>query len=205
MTAQPPDIGRTTFLVNQLRAGDPLARQRLVEHSCGRLHKLASRMLRRRPELRRWEQTDDLMQNALIRLCRALESVEVQSSEHFHRLAAQQLRWETLDLSKKHLGPEGLGANHHTDHAKQADNGEGIIDRAAAPGEPSTLAEWTHFHETVAALPDDEREVVELRWYQGLSQCQIAPVIGVCTKTVQRRWVSAMCLIGRAMRDYRGQ
>jgi RNA polymerase sigma factor (sigma-70 family) len=43
------------------------------------------------------------------------------------------------------------------------------------------------------SLPDDEREVFGLVWYQGLTHAEAAAILGVSTKTVQRRWHSA-CL-----------
>ena len=57
--------------------------------------------------------------------------------------------------------------------------------------DPSHLAQWSEFHEKVRGLPDDEREVVDLYWYQGLTQAETARVLGVHEKVVSRRWLRA--------------
>jgi RNA polymerase sigma-70 factor (ECF subfamily) len=41
------------------------------------------------------------------------------------------------------------------------------------------------------ALPEEEREVFELIWYQGLTHADAAGLLGVSTKTVQRGWQAA--------------
>jgi RNA polymerase sigma-70 factor (ECF subfamily) len=57
--------------------------------------------------------------------------------------------------------------------------------------EPQRLAAWSTFHEQIDALPTEEREVVDLLWYQGLSQAEAAEVLQVSERTIKRRWMSA--------------
>jgi DNA-directed RNA polymerase specialized sigma24 family protein len=97
-----------------LRSGNDRGRSELVNHACERLRKLTRRMLGGFSPLRRWEETDDVLQSAMIRLYRALAEVTPQSLRHFYNLAAMQIRRELLDLVKHHLGPEGPGVKHHT-------------------------------------------------------------------------------------------
>ena len=63
---------------------------------------------------------------------------------------------------------------------------------SAQPGDvthdPQDLAIWREFHERVQALPDQEREVVDLLWYQELSQEEAAQILGVEKSTARRRW-----------------
>src|SRR5262249_3949834 len=144
----------------------------------------------------------DVLQNAMIRLDRALRDVPPGSARDFYGLATLQVRRELIDLARRHYGPEGWGARHASgqldgDGGRDGDaNGPG---RAAAPEapdlthEPGRLAAWGEFHLQVDSLPDDEREVFGLVWYQGLTHAEAAQVVGVSTKTVQRRWHSA-CL-----------
>ncbi|TWU42689.1 hypothetical protein [Novipirellula artificiosorum] len=54
--------------------------------------KHAGRMLRQFPIVRRWEQTDDIVQVALIRLHFGISSLQVKSPTHLRRLAAVHLR-----------------------------------------------------------------------------------------------------------------
>src|SRR5436190_1055282 len=86
---------------------------------------------------------------------------------------------------------------------------QGILDRLGAGGgdasgeqqplyeggdvslEPTNLALWTEFHRQVEALPEEEREVFDLLWYQGLKQEEAAEIVGVTTRTIKSRWRSA--------------
>ena len=74
---------------------------------------------------------------------------------------------------------------------------------ANGPGGPQTLDEWATFHEAVERLPEEERQVVGLLWYRGLTHAQAAEALGVATKTVQRRWASARLMIRDALHGER--
>jgi RNA polymerase sigma-70 factor (ECF subfamily) len=84
-------------------------------------------------------------------------------------------------------------ANHHTDGLPADDEGGAIHDRPDAADEPTDLERWSEFHAQVEALPDEEREVVNLIFYEALTQEEAAHVLGVSLRTVKRRWQSARC------------
>jgi RNA polymerase sigma-70 factor (ECF subfamily) len=100
---------RIQLRLDRLRAGDASARDELLTMACERLRRLARKMLRGYPGVRRWEQTDDVLQNAAVRLCRALEAVHPASVRDFINLAAVQVRRELIDLARHYDGPEGAG------------------------------------------------------------------------------------------------
>src|SRR5262249_43209791 len=176
------------------------ARDRLLEHANAQLEKLAHAMLRRYPRLRRWEETGDVLQNAALRLHRALAQVRPASVRDFFALAATQIRRELIDLTRHHFGPLGGAAHHDTDPGAEA--GDGLVDNAMAPrGEPSTLLEWADFHEKVERLPAAEREALDLLWYQGLTQKEAAAVLGVSAKTVKNRGRRAKLLLHELLAD----
>ena len=54
------------------------------------------------------------------------------------------------------------------------------------------MEKWAAFHEEVARLPAEEREVVGLVFYHGWKQAEVAELFGVTVRTVQRWWESAM-------------
>lgn len=193
-----PDlIGETERLLDLLRLGDDQARNDLIDHACERLRCLTRRMLRTYPGVQRWEQTDDVLQNALLRLCRALEATKPESVRHFYNLAALQIRRELIDLAHHHMGPLGAGAHHHTDHAgKAADEKGGVLNgHQNNLDEPLSLDAWTAFHESVGSLPDEEREVFNLLWYEELTQEKAGEILDLSIRTVKRRWQSARLLL----------
>lgn len=175
-------------LIDLALAGNASAREALLHHACDRLLRLTRKMFYGYPNLRRWEQTDDVFQNSLVRLHRALAEVRVESVRHFFNLAAVQVRRELFDLAKHHFGPEGGGANYHTDTIPADDHGGSLHDRAE---EPDDLSGWHGFHALVEKLPDDEQEVVNLLYYEGLTQDEAARVLGISLRTLKRRWHSA--------------
>jgi RNA polymerase sigma-70 factor (ECF subfamily) len=201
---QPPAVGGDTQLQLQIDGGltgDAAAHEALLHHACDRLLRLTRKMFHGYPALRRWEQTDDVFQNAMLRLHRALADVRVESVRHFFNLAAVQVRRELLDLAKHHFGPERAGANHHTD-GRPADDEGGALHGTAA--EPEDVSGWGEFHAQVETLPEDEREVVNLLYYEGLSQEEAATVLGVSHRTLKRRWQSAKVKLSEVLKRERG-
>ncbi len=187
------------LLIDRALDGDAAAHDDLLDHACDRLLRLTRKMFHARQDLRRWEQTDDVFQDAMLRLHRALAEVQPQTVRHFFNLAAVMIRRTLLDLVKHHFGPHGQGANHHTDGQPADEEGGLLHDQADAAGEPADLEQWSAFHAQVEALPDEEKEVVNLIWYEALTQEEAAQVLGVSLRTVKRRWQSARCRLHEAL------
>jgi RNA polymerase sigma-70 factor (ECF subfamily) len=190
-----------SYWIEQLHAGDERARDELLNGACRRLVHLTHRMLRAFPGVRRWEDTDDVVQNAAVRLWEALKVVQPQSATHFYRLAALHIRRELIDLARHYQGPEGLGARHASeDHARAGSCSAGPAhDRKDSTYEPSRLAQWAEFHRQVAALADEEAQAFDLIWYQGLTQAEAADLLGVSQRTFRRRWQAARLQVMRAL------
>lgn len=189
-----PDADLHHSLVEQLLpqavAGDQAALNALLRHCENRFTALTRRMLGDFRRVRRWMETDDILQNALVRLVKSLQHVKPASPRDFLALAALQIRRELIDLARRCYGPQGIGANHDSvpnASPDPADGGE----------EPSALAQWTELHEQIGKLPDDEREVVDLLFYQGLSQAEAAAILGISMRTVQRRWHAVLFKLHR--------
>lgn len=175
-------------LVKRVQQGDRDARGQLIHHACDRLLALTRRMLQRHPSVSRWEQTDDVFQNAMIRLHRSLDTVSLVDVRHFINLATLQIRRELIDLGRKYGGPCGMGRHHHTDH-RPSDEAGGTLRETSA--EPCDLEQWTAFHEAVASLAEEDRELVDLLFYNGLSQEHAAEALCCSVRTVRRRWQEA--------------
>lgn len=188
--------------LDRLQAGDSSARNELVAYACDRLQRLTRKMLKDYRGVRRWEETGDVFQNAMIRLCRALNEVSPRNLLDFYRLAALQVRRELIDLARHHSGPLGMGANHASmgpTPAGESNNLPPAYDAVDVTTEPSRLALWTEFHRQAERLPEEEREVFDLLWYQGLSQIEAAAVVGVTDRTIKSRWRSARLKLHEAL------
>lgn len=186
----------------ELAAGDLSARDRIIELCAERLRLLAHRMLRRFPTVRRWDDTDDVFQNAALRLHRALAEVRIDSARSVMALAATQLHRELIDLARHHAGPQSYAANHASNviPRESAPASDARFIDGAAAAEP-VLERWTRFHEAIAALPAEERELFHLVWYVGADQKTIAALLGCSPRTVKSRWRTAREKVRAALED----
>lgn len=177
--------------LDRLRAGDGNARQELIRAAQNRLVRLARKMLSDFPNVRRWEDTDDVYQDAMVRLCRTLERVVPDSVAAFMHLAARDMRCALIDLARHYYGPHGHGTHHHS----ELPSGSSLRVREVTDDthEPTRVAYWSDFHRCVQKLPEELRDVMDIIWYQGLSQLEAAAILNVSERTLQRRWRQA-CL-----------
>ena len=203
--SEPDDRGTAHWLL-ALQSGDAAdaeqAREELFRRSAGRLERLARSMLGDYPRLRGWEQTGDVLQNALLRLDQSLASVRPESPRQFYGLAALAIRRELIDLARHYFGPHGEAA-HRSGRARSSldeSRSENALDvPAESESRPPTLAAWQEFHEQVGRLPQKEREVVHLLWYEGLKQSEAAELLDVTERTVKNRWRSAKKMLAEQL------
>lgn len=142
-----------------------------------RLRALASRMLREHPILRRHHDTDDLLQNAALRLHRAMACVPIESPAHAMALAVMQLKRELIDMVRSMAVLEERFPATTTDSEQMARD--------------EALHSWETFHAAVDGLPQDQREAVHFLWYLGLDQEEAAKLLGITSRTLRRRWQDA--------------
>lgn len=187
--------------LERLAAGDLEARDELIGIAAERMREIAHRMLRTFPTVRRWDETDDVVQNAALRLYRALAAVTPRDARGFVGLAAVQVRRELLDLARKHSGPESQAAHHETAVLRADGHEVAKVYLAEDNADPlERIATWTRLHEAAGHLPEEERELFAMVWYLGLKQAEIAALVGISVRTVKRRWESAKRLLAQAVR-----
>ena len=187
--------------IDRLLNGHEDARDALLDCASERLFNLTRTMLRDFPRVQRWEETDDVFQNAAMRLCSAQKSVKPTTVPEFVRLAALQIRRELLDLARHYYGPEGQGACYASNTGGHASQSYVAFDPAQSTYDPGRLAMWSEFHQRVSELPNESREAFDMLWYQGLSQVDVANLLGVTERTVQRRWQQARLEVHKAMKS----
>lgn len=199
MAQDPVNTVRLNAWVDRMRAGDRAAADELCRGACDRLERLARKMLGRFPEARRCADTGDVLQSALIRLLRALGEVRPASTREFFGLAAEQMRRELLDLVRRLRGP--LAAERPAAGSQRDGSAPAGLDPQDQQDSADDLDRWAAFHEGVARLPAEEREVIGLVFYHGWTQLQVAELFGVTDRTVRRWWESAMLRLRRGSGD----
>ena len=191
----PSSAGNTTQLQTLLDQENP-DYDELINRASDRLLRLTRKMLRSYPHLRRWEETDDVFQSAVMRLHGSLSEVKPESVGQFFGLAATQIRRTLIDLLRHHFGPQGQAAKHET---VGTNDGRNVRNQPDNHDQPGSLDSWAEFHQAVGGLPTDEKQVFELVWYSGLAQQDIAALLGISVPTVQRRWYRARHIIQQSM------
>jgi len=190
----------TLTLNDLLKAGD---RDQIIRLADERLHRLARKMLKSFPAVRRWEQTGDVVQEVYPRLCAAMGSVKFESAKHFWNLAATQIRRELINMSRHHCGAHGIGANHVTGEISGSTGGN-FADQVQAPvdntNDPGNVELWGEFHRQVDLLPAEEKEVFDLIWYGDMPQEEAAKELRISERTLQRRWQNARIRLHEAMK-----
>lgn len=163
----------------------------LLSKACGRLSRLCSMYLSRNyPRLTRPPhslEADELLSAAIERLIKALREVRPQNVRQFFALANQHIRWELNDLARRM--DERPVLTEYQESAAPGDTESGLSMMARR-----ILA-------AIEKLPDDEREVFELVRIQGLGHAEAAEILGVATKTIQRRLGRALLELSESLAD----
>jgi RNA polymerase sigma-70 factor (ECF subfamily) len=74
-------------------------------------------------------------------------------------------------------------------------------DPPVAADEPDELEKWAAFHEAVERLPVGQRQVVDLIYYHGWTQVEVAEHLGLSKRTVQRYWSAALLALHELLKD----
>jgi len=183
------DTAQLQKLVARSNRGDAEARAALLSAAYDRLRRLSRKMFRGFPKLRQWEETDDVWQGAALRLDKALQSCPPGDVAEFFGLAARQIRWQLLDLARRHAGQlePSQGLRNQNSEGSTLDAREPASDT----NDPQLIDRWTEFHRQVEQLPDDQRQVADLLYYAGLKQEDAARLLQVSVRTVKSRWQAA--------------
>jgi RNA polymerase sigma factor (sigma-70 family) len=165
----------------------------LLARSANRLHMLCASMLYRSyPRLTRPPhslQVDELLSAVVERLLIALREIRPPTVRQFFALTNQHMRWEMNDLARR--------LDEHTPAVE--------IDEKAVPWPQSSGSQLKpnarRILSAIESLPENEREVFGLVRIQGMTHSEAATIIGVSTKTVQRRLNLGLLSLTEALGD----
>lgn len=179
--------GEVTVLLEALRNGRQDAEAGLFTLVYGRLKQLARAYLRKeRPD--HTLQATDLVHEAYIRLAGA--QADCQDRSHFFRIAAQAMRRILVDHARSHHA-EKRGAS-----MKKVVLDEGVFASAAQSGH---LIEIDEALEKLTAIDPRQGQVVELRFFAGLSVEETADALNCSGRTIKREWRVAQAFLRREL------
>lgn len=182
------DIGEVTILLKALKEGDTTAADKLLPLVYRELHRLAELYMRReRPD--HTLQPTALINEAYIRLVGY--DADWQSREHFIGVAANLMRRVLVDHARTRnadkRGGEFLRVEFEESIAFTSERSDEVV---AVDG---ALQELKNVNPRQA-------QVVELRYFAGLSVDQTAMVLKISPRSVERDWLSARDWLSRKIR-----
>lgn len=182
-----------------MQRGESPARDELLHAVSGRFERLARKMLRQFPGVASFEQTGDVVQNASLRLMKALEEVRPGSIRELMGLAAVQIRRELVDLARHYQGRNGGRPLPVREADVAIADGQTAVAFDAVDVAESETETWESLHLAVEQLSPEEREVFSLVFYHGWTQPEIAELFQVTDRTVRRWWQSACLNLSHAL------
>ena len=167
--------------------GDQRALVRLTPIVYDELHRLAHYYLKRE-QAGHSLQTTALVNEAYMRLV-DYKRMKWQNRAHFMATAAQAMRRILVDHARRHNIKRGAGAEHVSLDA----------DAVMCPNRSDDFVALDDALNTLAERAPRKAQVVELRFFGGLSVDETAEVLHVAPITVMREWKSAKAWLYREL------
>jgi RNA polymerase sigma factor (TIGR02999 family) len=177
-----PDAGDVTRLLRSASGGDRNAYDRLFSLAYEELERVAERQLRGARALTAAELVSELY----LKLGDQLRG-DWQGRAHFYAIAARAMHQILVDLARRRDAAKRGGAWVATTLSGK---------QLAADVSP---AELLAIDELLGHLDERQRQVVECRFFGGMTDEEIAEALGVSARTVQREWVKARAWLYQAL------
>lgn len=179
-----------THLLKEWNDGDERALDRLTPLVYEELRQQAARYLRRERQ-NHTLQTTALINEAYLRLIDAKE-VRWQGRAHFFAIAANLMRRILVDHARRRDAEKRGGSQIRL-----------TLDRAVARAEQSEVDVMAidQALTRLAIIDEQQAQIVELRYFSGLSVEETAMALGISPRTVKRDWSVARAWLRREIGD----
>ena len=179
-----------TDLIREAQSGDAEALHRVFDATYQELRSMARKRLRanRRGTLL---DTTSLVHESFLRFANAGQ-LRIEDRQHFLRYASQVMRSVVVDYVRERMAERRGGNAAHVTLNTQFGNRD-------ADG----AAEILRVHEALEELTMlDARmaQVVEMRYFAGMTETEIAEALGVTDRTVRRDWEKARLLLAESLK-----
>jgi RNA polymerase sigma-70 factor, ECF subfamily len=188
------DLQRTTQLLADVRAGSPSAAGALMEVLYPELRRLAASYLARQRADHTLQPTA-LVHEAFLKLIDQT-SPAYNGRAHFFAVAARAMRQILVDHARAdQAAKRGGGWQRISLDGNLAPSGGGMVDMIALDDALKGLAE----------LDERQAQIVELRFFGGLTVDEVADVVGVSRSTVEEDWRMARAWLSRRLSGERAR
>lgn len=175
-------------LLAGLRREDPKSIEKVIRLTYKELRRLAGHYMKsERPE--HTLQPTALVHEVYLRIF-SDEPLEWNDRKHFFAVAAKQMRRVLLDYARSHAAKRRGG-----DHQRLS-----IQDVDTLPAKPNTdLIDLDQALEHLEKVDARASQVVELRYFGGLTESEAASVLGISVATLKRDWEFGRAFIARQL------
>ena len=178
-------MAELTELIGKARDGDARAAEQLFASVYQDLRRMAGRQLR---HCRNGGLGDtSLVHEAWFRLGRP-EALGLKDRQHFYAVAARVMRQIAIDHARQRL------ADKRGNGAAMVDL-DAVAEVADAPNEPELVLSVHAALEALEAVDARLAQLVELRFYAGMSAEEAASVMDLSLTTVKRDWCKARAFL----------
>jgi len=177
------ESGTSLQLLQAWRSGDGQARDRLFALFYPDLVQVAASLLRRESSVSL--ASGDLVHESVLRLIR-LKQIEWEDRSHFMAMAARFMRRSLIDHVR----------------AKQSDKREHVkveLTTRFAGHRPLDLQKLDNALVRLSAMDPEMADIVEMRYFGGMTTADVAEVLHVSEPTVKRRWNTARVWLREAL------
>ena len=166
-----------TRFLGALDSVDPKAVDEFLPLVYDELRRLATAKMAQQPPGQTLQATA-LVHEAWLKLAGS-DSAPWRDRQHFFRTAAEAMRQILIDRARRRLRAR------HGGNAQRVDLDEVEI---AAPVKEETLLQLDEALAELKAASPERAEIVTLRFFGGLSESEIAGMLNLSERTVQRQW-----------------
>jgi RNA polymerase sigma factor (TIGR02999 family) len=189
----PDERREITQLLKAWRRGDRTALERLTPLVYDRLRRLASHYVRRERAGQTLQRTA-LVHEAYVRLVEGAD-IDWQDRAHFFAVAAQVMRRILVDAAR------ARGAEKRGGHVERADHATALdLDTIAGSDRARDVCALDDALTRLVQLDPRRAQVIELRFFGGMTVEETAEVLRMSPKTVMRDWKTARTWLARELR-----
>jgi RNA polymerase sigma factor (TIGR02999 family) len=194
-----PESVDITSLLKAWGQGDQQALEQLTPLVYSHLRAQARRCMRNEHGVTL--ESTALVHEAYLRLVNA-RAVDWHDRVHFFALSARIMRRILIDAARARAAAKRGGAAVRADHSSAVDLDQIPADDSRAS---DVLCALDDALESLARIDPRRAQVIELRFFGGLSVEETADVLAVSPQTVMRDWRLARAWLARELRDDEGE
>jgi RNA polymerase sigma factor (sigma-70 family) len=144
----------------------------------------------------------EVVNQAMVILLQKLEAEKTPTAAQFLAFAGTCIRWTFFDLLQKERNQPGPLPERTDPGSAGAE--PAVLDPSGSSFHPSKVLLADELRAALDRLSDEENRVVDLLFFQSLSQHSAAAALGISVYLVEKKWAAIQRKLGRFFKDWSG-